>query len=76
VNAAKVPDFALYDSVHLVYQDFLASQRQSLAENIQEAAARNIDTQLRLDELAKYGELLSKYPILLQYPGIENDIPR
>ncbi|MDR1411393.1 MAG: hypothetical protein LBI91_04230 [Spirochaetaceae bacterium] len=76
VNTAKLPDFALYDSLRLLYQDYLANQRQLLTEDIREAATRNVNTQLKLDELAKYGELLTKYPILLQYLGIENAASR
>lgn len=72
VHTVKIPDFALYDSLRLLYQDYLANQRQLLVEDIREAAARNVSTQLKLDELTKYGELLTKYPILLQYLGIEN----
>jgi hypothetical protein len=34
-----------------------------------------LSSQLRFDELAKYGELLTKYPILLQYLSIENNQP-
>ncbi|MDR0709283.1 MAG: hypothetical protein LBF77_04375 [Spirochaetaceae bacterium] len=72
LNIVKFPDFALYDSLRLLYQDYLDRQRQLLTEDIREAALRNVTTQLRLDELARYGELLTKYPILLQYLGMEN----
>ena len=72
LNMVKLPDFALYDSLRLLYQDYLDRQRQLLTEDIREAALRNVTTQLRLDELARYGELLTKYPILLQYLGMEN----
>lgn len=72
LNAVKFPDIALYNSVRLLYEDYLAQQRAILTGDIREAAARNVNIQLRLDELAKYGELLTNYPILLQYLGIEN----
>jgi hypothetical protein len=72
LNMVKLPDFALYDSLRLLYQDYLDRQRELLTEDIREAALRNVTTQLRLDELARYGELLTKYPILLQYLGMEN----
>jgi hypothetical protein len=72
LNTVKLPDLALYDSLRLLYQDYLDRQRQLLTDDIREAALRNVTTQLRLDELARYGELLTKYPILLQYLGMEN----
>ncbi|MDR0451521.1 MAG: hypothetical protein LBH15_00590 [Treponema sp.] len=72
VDTVRLPDFALYTSLRLLYQDYLANQRQLLTEDIREAAARNVNTRLKLDELAKYGELLTRYPILLEYLGIEN----
>jgi hypothetical protein len=72
LNMVKFPDFALYDSLRLLYQDYLTRQRELLTEDIQEAALRKVTTQTRLDELAEYGELLTKYPILLQYLGLEN----
>jgi hypothetical protein len=72
LNTVKLPDFALYGSLRLLYQGYLDRQRQLLTEDMREAALRNVTTQLRLDELAKYGELLTKYPILLQYLGMEN----
>jgi hypothetical protein len=68
----KFPDIALYDSLRRLYDDYLARQRQMLDEDTREAAVRNVNIQQRLDELAKYGELLTRYPILLQYLSIEN----
>jgi hypothetical protein len=72
LDTVKLPDFALYDSLRLLYQDYLDGQRRMLAEDLRAAASRNLAAQLRLDELSKYGELLTRYPILLQYLGIEN----
>ncbi|MDR2784412.1 MAG: hypothetical protein LBB83_00695 [Treponema sp.] len=72
LNTVKLPDFSLYDSLRLLYQDYLDRQRQLLTEDIREAALRNVTTQMRLDELARYGELLTKYPVLLQYLGMES----
>jgi hypothetical protein len=72
LNTVKLPDFTLYDSLRLLYQDYVDRQRQLMTEDMREAALRNMTIQLRLDELTRYGELLTKYPILLQYLGMEN----
>jgi hypothetical protein len=72
LNVVKLPDFALYNLVRAVYEDYLAAQREILRADIADQAQRNIDSLLRFDELEKYGALLTKYPVLLQYLEIEN----
>ncbi|GHT75940.1 hypothetical protein FACS1894124_7880 [Spirochaetia bacterium] len=72
INTVKYPDFALYTVTRQLYEGYLNRQLQLLAADTALAASRHIGTQVRLDELAQYGELLTKYPILLQYLGIEN----
>jgi hypothetical protein len=76
MDMAEVPDFALYNSLRLIYEAYLESQQQSLMEAVREAAVRDVSARFRLDELAKYGELLTKYPILLEYLNIENGVSR
>ncbi len=71
INVARFPDFDLYDSAKSMYQDYLAQQREILKNQVTAAAAERIYSQQRFDELEKYGELLTKYPILIQYLAIE-----
>ncbi|MDR1908675.1 MAG: hypothetical protein LBQ35_02040 [Spirochaetaceae bacterium] len=66
------PDFSLYRSVRGLYEDFLALQRALLTAPLSEMAGRRMETRVRLEELSLYGELLTKYPVLLQYLSIEN----
>jgi hypothetical protein len=63
-HSVRFPDMALYHSLQSIYGEFLRKQQEIGAE-------RRINTRVRLDELAQYGELLTKYPILLQYLTIE-----
>jgi hypothetical protein len=72
IRTAKFPDFALYRQVRGIYEDFLSRQQEYLSGGLMEKAEARIDSQLRFDELARYGELLTKYPILVQYLAIEN----
>jgi hypothetical protein len=72
VKTAAFPDFALYRQVRGLYEAYLAQQRDYLAGDLREKAESRIDSRLRFDELERYGELLSKFPILLQYLAIEN----
>ncbi|GHV96556.1 hypothetical protein AGMMS50293_28760 [Spirochaetia bacterium] len=71
VKSAQFPDFALYTEVRGLYDDFLARQRQYVSAALNQKAESRIDAQLRFDELEHYGELLMKYPILLEYLALE-----
>jgi hypothetical protein len=72
IHAAHLPDIALYHSTQALYKDYLDRQRQFLQPEIDGLADKHLSSLLRLDELAKYGELLTKYPVLLQYLSLES----
>ncbi|MDR2098284.1 MAG: hypothetical protein LBP37_07180 [Spirochaetaceae bacterium] len=63
----QFPDYELYESAKSMYQDYIAHQRGILNREVTSNAANRINSQFRLDELTRYGELLTKYPILLEY---------
>ncbi|GHV13659.1 hypothetical protein FACS189491_08900 [Spirochaetia bacterium] len=71
IPGAVFPDFVLYRQVRGVYEDFLAKQREYLAAGMEMGVEKQLDSRFRFDELARYGELLTKYPVLLQYLAIE-----
>jgi hypothetical protein len=71
IRAARFPDFALYRAVRKTYENYITEQQKILEPGIFSSANRYADARFRLDELAKYGELLTKYPILLQYLALE-----
>jgi hypothetical protein len=70
IHSARMPDFALYAMARSLYGDYLDRQRELLAAKISAEAERNVNALLRFDELEKYGELLTKYPVLLQYMAL------
>jgi hypothetical protein len=74
-QSAKFPDFVLYRHVRLLYEEFLEKQREYVAEAMGKKAESRIENQIRFDELERYGELLSKYPLLLQYLELEKSRP-
>jgi hypothetical protein len=74
-QSAKFPDFILYRHVRLLYEEFLEKQREYVAAAMGKKAESRIETQLRFDELERYGELLAKYPVLLQYLEMEKNKP-
>jgi hypothetical protein len=71
IRVVRLPDLALYSLAHSVYEDYLARQGELLKTDISASAERHLSAQLRYDELEKYGELLTKYPVLLQYLALE-----
>jgi hypothetical protein len=72
ISVPVYPDFALYHTARALYGEYLRRQRELLEDDIAAAAGRNLAARLRFDELEKYGELLTKYPILLEYLALEN----
>jgi hypothetical protein len=71
ISSARYPDFVLYRQVRTLYEEFLAKQREFVSAAFTARAETHIETQLRLLELERYGELLTKFPLLLDYLKIE-----
>jgi hypothetical protein len=73
IPAIRFPDFELYSQLRRLYADYLDVQREYALAAADNRAERHIDSRFRLDELAAYGELLTRYPVLLEYlkMGIE-----
>jgi hypothetical protein len=67
------PDFVLYGELRSLYEDYIADQRQSL--DLGRMAEETVSAKRRFEELSLYGELLSKYPILLNYLALEKGFP-
>ena len=75
IRVSRYPDYALYQSVKTLYREYLASQNAVLNPDITREASKRIEMRMRMDELTQYGELLTRYPILLQYMAMEKDSP-
>jgi hypothetical protein len=67
IGSARMPDFALYAMAKSLYGDYLNRQKELLGATLSAEAERSVNDLLRFDELEKYGELLTKYPVLLEY---------
>jgi hypothetical protein len=74
VNSAVLPDFALYRQLRGLYEEYLARQKTYLSSVLNQDAESRIDSRLRFDELERYGELLTRYPILIQYLSLEKGL--
>jgi hypothetical protein len=75
IREARFPDPALYRRIQAAFEDYLAYQQDFLSSRFQEKVENRINTQSRFDELDRYGELLTKYPVLLRYLAIEKGLP-
>ena len=73
VKNVRFPDFALYRLGRGLYEDFIAKQREASAVSMSKNAENRINSFLKIDELERYGELLTKYPILLEYLLMERN---
>jgi hypothetical protein len=67
ITSARFPDFTLYRQVRLLYEEFMSKQREVVSNAFGKRAENHIEIQLRFIELEGYGELLTKYPVLLDY---------
>ena len=63
----KEPDFELYAEAKSLYVQYLDRQRETLRDETALQAGGRVVSQFRLDELEKYGELLTRYPVLLDF---------
>ncbi|MDR2470994.1 MAG: hypothetical protein LBD09_02655 [Treponema sp.] len=70
-EALTIPDFILYEEVRNLYREYLAAQRGEVRGEIALMSARRVRNRRRFEELAEYGELLTKYPVLLDYLALE-----
>ena len=75
VQTLRFPDFILYEELRNLYREYLAAQRTEVRGEIALMSVRQAQNRRRFDELAEYGELLTKYPVLLDYLALERGIP-
>ena len=76
IHSAKYPNFLLYRQLRTLYEEFLASQRDFVSASFGMLAENQIQTQLRFSELERYGDLLTRFPVLLEFMRMESQINR
>jgi len=74
IQFVRVPDYALYQALFSLYKEYLVRQNAVLSLGVANEAERRINLRTRMEELSQYGELLTKYPILIQYLSMEKNI--
>jgi hypothetical protein len=63
----SVPDFALYEAARSLYFEAVEARRAAISERAFTAEEERITEESRLDTLRSYGEVLSEFPVLLDY---------
>jgi hypothetical protein len=75
VRVVRFPDHILYQSLKALYRDYINHLNALLNPALLQEAEGRMGTNLRLDELERYGELLTRYPVLLQFLALERGFP-
>jgi hypothetical protein len=71
LSASRMPDARLYAEARRLYGAYVERFASSLEAALAEASTRAAEDQVRLDVLARYGELLERYPALVDYLAIQ-----
>ncbi len=72
VRSVKVPDLDLYQDARAKYRSFLAASNASTGPALEREALIRAQTELRIESLERYGELITKYPKLIDFLAVEN----
>jgi hypothetical protein len=67
VKDVTVPDLTLYKKARDGYFEMMETQKSLSAESLKAATAKAMEKSVNLELLEKYGELLTRYPVLLDY---------
>jgi hypothetical protein len=73
-DALSFPDYRLYTQIRGLYADYLTKQQDYQDKALDDRAAEHINSRFRLDELAHYGELLTRFPVLLEYLKLQGSL--
>lgn len=71
VQYIHFPDMELYDKTRNIYFQILDKRRETEIASEKWAIESKINLDTKLEILTKYGELLSKYPILVDYFALD-----
>ena len=70
----RFPDTALYAKARELYLARAESRKDALRESAREMTLRALREETRWENLKKYGELLTQYPVLLDFLKIEKEL--
>jgi hypothetical protein len=70
IGSSEFPDFALYARARELYSTFLGAKASVMDPVLREIAENTARDKYELESLARYGELLEKYPILIDFLAV------
>ena len=70
----RLPDMELYTAARSLSDDLVAARADALAEAARQSAAAQQETDRQLLMLERYGDILTRYPVLLDYFRLGQDI--
>jgi regulator of protease activity HflC (stomatin/prohibitin superfamily) len=69
-----LPDMELYRTAQQLMTEVLQSRADALAEAARERADEQVESDSELEMLERYGEILERYPVLLDYFRVGQEI--
>jgi hypothetical protein len=73
VTGSKIPDFALYDLAAKTYASYQERRTALMAETAKTEARDSVADYLEIERFSALGEVLTKYPILIDYLAVTRD---
>ena len=74
IRVVRFPDYVLYRSLKELHREYVSLLSAALNPAIAAEAEARMGMNLRLEELARYGELLTRYPVLLNFLALEKGL--
>ncbi len=72
VTDMKIPDFSLYLTAAETYQEYQRHKSLMMAKLAAEEASSGVAEYLQIERLSQWGELLTKYPILIDFMQLKD----
>jgi len=74
IRFSQVPDMTLYSALREDYLHFLHEKNNQLTELTVTQMGRDMQVEEKMEILREYGELITQYPLLLDFFSMENGI--
>jgi hypothetical protein len=74
IESLSLPDYRLYTQARSLYSAYLDAKAAYLDPVIKELAENAARDEYELDSLERYGELLTRYPVLIDYLAIKRGL--
>ncbi len=69
----RIPDYSLYALAAKTYTDFQERRSALVSQTAAKQASESVGEYLQIERLAKWGEVLTKYPILIDFLAVSRD---